>query len=110
MDSKTLQFCDDTKKKELLFPRGDLRKENESSMLGKFPFSQRFSTKYRSFVDNPRPGNSGLAQLSVRTEHTTTSTAEETLSEIHFLFIQSYYAGKVYSNYAGMKLVVTIWR
>ena len=35
-------------------------------MFGKFPFSQPFSTKYRLWT---RPGNRGLAQVSVRTEH-----------------------------------------
>ena len=60
------------------------RKRNESLMLGRFPFSQPFSTKHRFWT---RPGNCGLAQLSVRTEETTTSTAEQTSSEDNFLFI-----------------------
>ena len=83
-------------------------KRTKAQCWGNFPFH---SHSVRN-IDHlwTRPGNCGLAQLSVRTGHTKTSTAEETSSEINFLFIQSYYAGKVYSKYAGMKLAVTIWR
>ena len=105
MDSTTLQFCDHAKK-NYFFHEVICVRRTTAQCWGNFPFH---SDSVRN-IDHlwTRPGNCGLAQLSVRTEHTITSTAEETLSEIHFLFIQSYYAGKVYSNYAGIKLVVTI--
>ena len=51
----------------------------------------------------------GLAQLSLKRElKTTTPTAAETSCKTHFSFIQKYYACKMLSNYARMKLLSAV--
>jgi len=62
--------------------------------------------------------DNGLAQFSVHTDHklkkgaleTTTSRVAGTSYKNDLLFIQSYYACKIRSNHAGMKLVLAVWR
>ena len=70
-----------------MLPQIDLRKEKESSLVGKFPFWEPFSTEYWLWT---RTVGYGLAQLSVRTDQkegslkeSTTSTAAGTSTEIN---------------------------
>ena len=66
-------------------------------MLGKFPFSQAFSTKYKLWI---RPENCGLAKLSVRTEHKRKKKPQRPRQRKHHLkimqFIQSYHTRKMF--------------
>ena len=65
-----------------------------------------------------RTVDNGQAQFSVHTDNKLKEGAQEritsrvagTSSKKDFLFIQSYYACKIRSNHAGMKLVLAVWR